>query len=183
MDVRSSESPESNQPSPELPSRSLERVITLVVIGLVLLYAIWTLRAPTPSPAPQTTAGPVAVEALTPEKVPLATGEEPVIDIFIHAGCPVCHMIPGIPGANGRVGPRLVLGTTGEQRLRDPGYGGQAKTVHDYVVESVLEPRRFVVPGYPEQTMPTWYGSKLSALALEKIATYLEQQTELESGR
>lgn len=29
--------------------------------------------------------------------------------------------------------------------------------------------------------MPIWYGSKLSALALEKIATYLAQQTELAS--
>jgi hypothetical protein len=26
--------------------------------------------------------------------------------------------------------------------------------------------------------MPAWYGSKLSALALEKIASYLERQTE-----
>jgi mono/diheme cytochrome c family protein len=109
------------------------------------------------------------------------TGEESIADIFIRAGCPVCHTIPGIAGANGQVGPRLVLGTKGEQRLRDPGYRGQAKTVHDYVVESVLEPGRFIIPGYPERTMPTWYGSKLSALALEKIAAYLEQQTEHES--
>lgn len=115
--------------------------------------------------------------------VPLVTGEEPVIDIFTRAGCPVCHTIPGIPGANGQVGPRLVLGTTGAQRLKDPGYKGQAKTVHDYVVESVLEPGLFVVPGYPERTMPAWYGSKLSALALEKIAAYLEQQTEPGSVR
>jgi hypothetical protein len=34
----------------------------------------------------------------------------------------------------------------------------------------------FVVPGYPANTMPTWYGAKLSALALEKIASYLERQ-------
>jgi hypothetical protein len=107
----------------------------------------------------------------------LVTGDEPIIDIFTRSGCPVCHIIPGIPGANGRVGPPLVLGTTGEQRLNDPGYKGQAKTVHDYVVESVLEPQRFVVRGYPEHTMPAWYGSKLSAMALEKIAVYLERQT------
>jgi hypothetical protein len=121
--------------------------------------------------------------AVTPEKVPLTTGEEPIAEIFIRAGCPVCHMIPGIPGAEGRVGPKLTLGTTGKQRLSDPAYGGQAKTVHDYVVESVLEPERFVVPGYPNRTMPAWYGSKLSALALEKIAAYLEQQTDVEMTR
>jgi len=60
--------------------------------------------------------------------------------------------------------------------LADSAYRGQAKTVHDYVIESVLEPGLFVVPGYPAGTMPVWYGAKLSALALEKIASYLEQQ-------
>lgn len=114
---------------------------------------------------------------LTPDKVPLVTGEEPVTDLFTHAGCAVCHVIPGIPGANGQVGPPLMLGMTGAQRLKDSSYHGDAKTVREYIVESVLDPQRFVVPGYPEHTMPTWYGSKLSALALEKIAAYLEQQT------
>jgi hypothetical protein len=51
------------------------------------------------------------------------------------------------------------------------------------VVESVLEPGVFVVPGYPPETMPTWYGAKLSALALEKIAAYLEQQGTAEDSR
>jgi hypothetical protein len=60
--------------------------------------------------------------------------------------------------------------------LADPAYRGHAKTVHDYVVESVIEPGLFVVQGYPSGTMPTWYGAKLSALALERIASYLEQQ-------
>jgi mono/diheme cytochrome c family protein len=113
---------------------------------------------------------------LTSDKVPLVTGEESFIDLFTRAGCAVCHVIPGIPGANGQVGPPLILGTTGTQRLKDATYRGEARTVHEYIVESVLDPQRFVVPGYPEHTMPTWYGSKLSALALEKIATYLEQQ-------
>jgi hypothetical protein len=63
--------------------------------------------------------------------------------------------------------------------LNDPAYRGYAKTVHEYVIESVLEPGLFVVPGYPSGTMPTWYGAKLSALALEKIASYLERQGEV----
>jgi len=109
--------------------------------------------------------------------VPLVTGDEPITAIFTRAGCPVCHTIPGIAGAEGRVGPPLVLGSTGTDRLRDPSYHGQAKTIHEYVVESVVEPGVFVVPGYPAATMPTWYGAKLSALALEKIASYLERQT------
>ena len=118
---------------------------------------------------------PVAV--LMQEMVPLVSGDESTTLIFTRAGCPVCHRIPGIDGADGRVGPPLWLGTSGKERLQDPAYHGTAKTLHEYIIESVLEPGAFVVPGYPPHTMPTWYGAKLSALALEKIAAYLEAQT------
>jgi hypothetical protein len=146
-----------------------------IAIGAVLLSVVSALRAP-PASQPKIDETPVA--ALAPDKITMVTGDEPIIDVLTRPGCPVCHVIPGIPGATGQVGPPLVLGTTGEQRLKDPGYRGQATTVHDYIVESVLEPQRFVVQGYPAHTMPTWYGSKLSALALEKMASYLERQTE-----
>jgi hypothetical protein len=179
MDHPSSDLPELRQSSAHpLPRHARERVVTFIVIGFVLLYALWSLRVHSPLQRFPVVSEPTTEGTLSPEIIPLVTGEEPVTEIFIGAGCPVCHTIPGIPGANGRVGPRLNLGTTGEQRISDPRYGGQATTVHDYVIESVLEPGRFLVPGYPDRTMPTWYGTKLSALALMKIATYLEQQTE-----
>ena len=172
-----SDSTESPDRTSDVASRRAERVGVLFIIGLVLAYAIWTLRATDSQRTPLMTADPAPMTDLLPEMIPLTTGEEPITDIFIRAGCPVCHTIPGIPGAHGRVGPALNLGTTGAQRLSDPAYDGNATTVHDYIVESVLEPERFVVSGYPGRTMPSWYGTKLSALALEKIAAYLEQQT------
>jgi len=151
-----------------------ERLITPLIVIALLLGTLWALRSINTS---SVTPVPIAsVAALTAEKVPLVTGDEPITEIFTKAGCAVCHTVPGIPGADGRVGPPLLLGTTGPARLADPAYRGHAKTVHDYVIESVLEPELFVMPGYPAGTMPTWYGSKLSALALEKIASYLEQQ-------
>jgi mono/diheme cytochrome c family protein len=110
--------------------------------------------------------------------VPLATGDEPIGQLFRQAGCVVCHTIPGIPGAEGREGPKLVLGSTGTTRLADPGYRGEAKTVREYIVESILAPGVYVVPGYPDRAMPRWYGQKLSAGALDKIAAYLERTTE-----
>ena len=151
-----------------------ERQVSALIITVVALGLLWALRSvnePTPKPVP-------TVVALVPDMVPLVTGDEPIAEIFTRAGCPVCHIIPGIAGAEGRVGPPLLLGNTGPERLRDPAYRGKANTVHEYVVESVIEPGVFVVPGYPANTMPTWYGAKFSALALEKIATYLEQQRE-----
>jgi hypothetical protein len=147
----------------------------VIAIGAVLLSVVWALREP---PASQQRIDETASGALTLETIPLVTGDESIVEMLTRSGCSVCHKIPGIPGADGQVGPPLVLGTTGEQRINDPGYTGQARTVHDYIVESVLDPQRFVVRGYPEKTMPVWYGSKLSALALEKMASYLERQTE-----
>lgn len=144
----------------------------MAVLSIGALWALYDSNQPSSTPMP------VSPPSLIPESVPLVTGDEPIETIFTKAGCPVCHAIPGIAGAEGRVGPPLILGTTGEGRLRDASYQGRAKSVHEYVIESVVEPGVFVVPGYPSRTMPTWYGTKLSALALEKIAAYLERQTE-----
>ena len=151
-----------------------ERVITpLIMIALLLgtLLALRSIHSTSVTPVPVS-----SVAALVPDMVPLVTGDEPITEIFSKAGCAVCHTVPGISGADGRVGPPLLLGTTGPARLADPSYRGHAQTVHDYVTESVIEPGVFIVPGYPANTMPIWYGTKLSALALEKIASYLERQ-------
>ena len=143
-----------------------ERLITPLILIALLLGTLWALQSSNSS----------SVATLVPDMVPLVTGDEPITEIFTRAGCAVCHIVPGIPGADGRVGPPLLLGATGPLRLADPSYRGQAQSVHQYVIESVIEPGVFVVPGYPAHTMPTWYGAKLSALALEKIASYLELQ-------
>src|SRR5512139_928686 len=151
-------------------TRVRERLVVWMAVGLVLLSVWWALRDLRTSGSSRNQS---TDPSLMPEVMSLVTGDEPLVDVLTKPGCPVCHIIPGIPGAIGQVGPPLVLGTTGPQRLKDPGYRGEAKTVHEYIVESVLEPQRFVVQGYPAHTMPTWYGSKLSALALERIAAYL----------
>ena len=154
-------------------ARSNEQAWTLAIVGLVLLMAVLSYawlgpRVIGPKPA-------AGVPQLSPSMVPLVTGEEPIQTLFARAGCPVCHTIPGIQGAEGRVGPALVLGSTGPQRLADPKYKGTSKTVREYVIESILNPDVYVVPGYPDRAMPRWYGQKLSAEALDKIAAYLEQ--------
>jgi hypothetical protein len=151
-----------------------ERAWTFLIAGIILLGVTYALFRPEPKPA----SAPPTVPQLDPAMIPLATGEEPIDLLFIKSGCPVCHAIPGIRGADGRVGPKLDLGTTGPRRLADPRYRGQARTVREYVVESVVSPGAYVAPGYPDQVMPRWYGRKLSAGALEKIADYLERLKE-----
>jgi mono/diheme cytochrome c family protein len=149
-----------------------ERAWTFLIAGIILLGITYAALKPAPAPKPPSALP--TVPQLDPAMIPLATGEEPIDVLFIKPGCPVCHTIPGIQGAGGRVGPKLVLGTTGPRRLADPRYRGQAKTVREYIIESVISPGVYVAFGYPDQVMPRWYGQKLSAGALEKMAGYLE---------
>ena len=152
-------------------------VIVLIVGcgGLATLLGSVLSQMNAPDAQQSTMSRPLEKKAISPEHIPLATGDEPVEKLFVQAGCPVCHTIPGIPGAQGRQGPTLVLGSTARQRLADANYQGQATTEREYILESVLSPGAYIVPGYPDRVMPRWYGQKLSAKALDKIANYLEQ--------
>ena len=120
----------------------------------------------------------VNVRSVELTDVPLATGTEPLEKLFVQSGCAVCHTIPGIAPALGREGPRLVLGTNGPLRLADPQYHGTATTVREYVQESILNPGAYVVPGYSDRVMPRWYGKRLNAMALDRMAEYLENVKE-----
>lgn len=111
---------------------------------------------------------------LSAETIPLSSGDESIDQLFIQSGCAVCHTIPGVEAAKGREGPGLILAINGPKRLADPNYRGTATTVHEYIMESILKPGVYVVPGYPDRVMPRWYGKKLNAKALDRIASYLE---------
>jgi len=168
---------------------SLDRetwLILLVVCGGIFVTLVFTVFSGQPNSA---TSGPEAKDQrsrkaaaakskVVAANVPLATGDEPIPKLFIQSGCAACHTIPGILAAKGQEGPPLVLGVNGPKRLKDPNYHGKATTVHEYVMESILEPGAYVVPGYPDRVMPRWYGKKLSAGALDKIVTYLERVSE-----
>ena len=108
----------------------------------------------------------------------LADGTEPVDQIFTRGQCVVCHTIPGIPGAIGTLAPKLEEGTNAPRRLRDPNYKGHAKTVREYITESVITPSAYVVKPFQDNLMPKVFGQKLSAGALNKIVDYLSQVKE-----
>ncbi len=108
----------------------------------------------------------------------MADGTEPVDQIFAKAQCVACHTIPGIAGATGTIGPKLVEGTNAPLRLKDKEYKGKAKNAPEYIMESIVEPSAYVVKGFPDNTMPKVFGQKLSAGALKKIVEYLSQVQE-----
>ncbi len=108
----------------------------------------------------------------------LATGEEPITDLFMKAGCPACHTIPGIKDATGKVGPLLMEGSNAPQRLKDPGYNGHAMSTREYITESILNPSMYVVKDFPDNQMPKNFGQILSAGAVNKIVDYLSSLKE-----
>jgi len=108
----------------------------------------------------------------------LATGEEPVNEIFMKGGCVACHIIPGIEGATGKVGPVLMEGTNAPNRIKDAGYKGNATSTKEYITESILNPSAYVVTDYPDGQMPKDFGKKLSAGAVNKVVNYLSQLKE-----
>lgn len=113
-----------------------------------------------------------------PASALLADGSEPVDQIFAKAQCVSCHTIPGIPGATGTIGPKLVEGTNAPIRIKDKEYKGTAKTTPEYIMESIVNPSAYVVKPFPDNTMPKVFGQKLSAGALKKIVDYLSQTYE-----
>jgi len=108
----------------------------------------------------------------------LADGSEPHDKLFMKAGCPACHTIPGIEGAVGKVGPLLMEGTNASNRLKDPNYKGKAKSPKEYITESILDPSAYVVKDFPDNQMPKDFGVRLTGGALNKIVDYLAQLKE-----
>ena len=171
--------------------RSLDRetfIIVLVVCCGIMATLSFVMFGPSSlsgsSPVAIKGAGKVTGTPTSPQikvslkNIPLSTGDEPIDKLFVQSGCAACHTIPGIEAAKGREGPRLVLGTNGPKRLADSNYRGTATTVHEYIMESILAPGAYVVPGYPDRVMPRWYGKKLNAKALDRITTYLQTLAE-----
>lgn len=108
----------------------------------------------------------------------LVDGSESHDDLFMGAGCPACHTIPGIKDAVGKLGPVLWEGTNAPKRIKDSAYEGKAKTTKEYIMESILNPNLYVVTDFPKDLMPPDFGVKLTGGALNKIVDYLAQLQE-----
>ena len=105
----------------------------------------------------------VGSTALAQENVPpLAVGSPAHgAELIAEKGCGACHMIPGITGANGLVGPPLTL------MGRRIFVAGLLRNTPQNLAAWVLEPQRFV----PGNAMPSTGLSESEAL---DVAAYLE---------
>lgn len=84
-----------------------------------------------------------------------------VQEVMIHYGCPTCHVIPGVPGAVGKVGPSL-------KSLAQRSYlAGTLPNTPADLQTWLLQPQSI----HPGTAMPDMH---LTAAEAERIALYLE---------
>ncbi|HSQ40447.1 MAG TPA: hypothetical protein VLM78_09835, partial [Anaerolineales bacterium] len=98
---------------------------------------------------------------------------------FQKGGCSACHVIPGVPGAVGTIGPDLSeIGKVVTERIEKGEYTGVAKTAEEYITESIQAPDAFLSPACPTGPclggqMPASLAQVLSAAELDGIVKYL----------
>jgi cytochrome c551/c552 len=84
--------------------------------------------------------------------------------LFAANGCGACHTFAPA-GATAQVGPDLG---------KLPQYARQAKTpLTKFVMTSIVDPNAYVQPGFPKNTMPTNFGSKLSDAQVADLVAFL----------
>ena len=91
-----------------------------------------------------------------------------VVAIIDRGGCGNCNVIPGVPGADGEVGPDLsMLGKVAGTRKPET-------TAKEYARESILDPDAFVAPGgFEKGVLPKKFGKTLSGDDLNALVDYL----------
>ena len=84
------------------------------------------------------------------DEAPITAG----IQVYKDQYCGICHEL-GAAGTKGVFGPiHDGMGSTAESRLSQQEYGGTATTAAEYIRESIVEPKAFVVPGYSITSHP-----------------------------
>lgn len=98
----------------------------------------------------------------------LYNGLEDGIDGF-PLGCSGCHVPDGTAPDTAGTWTRVV-----DIRLKDPALEGY--TFERYIVESIVAPEVYLVPGYGGNLMPANFGQRLSIEQLADLVVYLSSQ-------
>lgn len=121
----------------------------------------------------------VAAGAPSAEKPAGLYVNELAVQAIQKGGCVACHVIPGIPGAVGVIGPDLSeIGKKVAERIETGEYTGMAKTTEEYLLEAIQSPDAFIAPECPTGpcgagVMPASLAQTLNADELNGIVKYL----------
>jgi mono/diheme cytochrome c family protein len=85
------------------------------------------------------------------------TAEELVLrglEVYQAQYCGACHELTAA-GTGGLFGPAHdAMGTTAAARIEDLAYDGSATTPAEYILESIVQPRAYLVPDYAGSSHP-----------------------------
>jgi len=106
--------------------------------------------------------------------VPVEVSGDPVergMALIVNKGCGGCHMIEGLAGAAGQVGPELTHVATNAVTRVD------GQSAEEYIRTSILNPSAYLVQECPTgpcaPVMPQNYSEQLATQELDDIVTYL----------
>lgn len=140
-------------------------------------------------------AGPTGDPCAVNAKEKIACAKDTPAQIVTKMGCAACHKIPDIDFAHtGAIGPLLIEGTNAPNRIKSPEYKAAMKagfahatTPKEYVMESIMDPSAFIVPGFPalpdkhyklgKSLMPPDFATKFTYAAVSNMADFLLTQT------
>ena len=114
---------------------------------------------------------PASEEAAPAESAPPEAPPE-VAQAFVKGTCIGCHTIPGVPGANGMVGPDLSnIGVEGATYI-------EGMSAEEYIRQSIVDPEAFITPECPTGPCPSGvmspaFAQMLSPEELDGIVAYL----------
>ncbi len=114
----------------------------------------------------------------------VALGRDTAEEIVQKMTCFACHKIPGISIAKtGMIGPLLIEGSNAENRINSPEYKkamkagkAHATTPRAYVMESIMDPGAFIVPGFADDMLKD-FKHKFTVSGLGVMIDYLMAQT------
>ena len=110
---------------------------------------------------------------------PEEVSSEIAAPIIQKGGCVACHVIPGVPGAIGTIGPDLSrMGEQAEEYLSTNEYRGEAETSEEFILESILSPDAFIPAECPNGhcqpgQMPATLADLYSDKELKTVVQYL----------
>jgi len=118
-----------------------------------------------------------------PKGPPVALGSETPEQIVKKMTCYACHKIPGISIAKtGMIGPLLIEGVNAPNRIKSPEYlkrvkegRAHAKTPREYVIESIMDPGAFIVPGFADDMLKD-FRHKFAVAGLDVIVDHVLAQ-------
>lgn len=142
----------------------------LYLFGIVVLLSACSPRA---------TASPTPTIQEPEEDIPELDNTELALETFAKGSCGACHIIPGVPGATGTLGPDLSnVSKTVELTLKSDSYNGKAETAAEFLREAIINPDIYIAPdcnGNPCQQglMPDTLGETLSDAEIDAAVEYL----------